>query len=128
MRKVFVCVAVSLISWNFAQAQEDMWFEEMQDSQELFINEPADEDPASANILSMELPPKVLFALDQGDYQHLTITRARLLDQRDQRRLQITYDEDPSVMLYELLLEDENSAVTLYYTEEGELLNAVQSV
>ena len=125
MKKVLGLVIAGLVSWSAAQAQEDMWFEDMQDSQELFIHEPADEP---ANILSMELPPKVLYALDQGDYQHLTITRARVLSKRDMRRLQITKEDLSSVILYELLLEDENSAVTLYYTEDGELLNAVQSV
>ncbi|MEQ9439948.1 MAG: hypothetical protein RIG62_12915 [Cyclobacteriaceae bacterium] len=126
MRKIFVLAVIGLVSWSTAQAQEEeMWFEEMQDSQELFIHEPADEP---ANILSMELPPKVLYALDQGDYQHLTITRARVLDKRDIRRLQVAKADINAIILYELLLEDETSAVTLYYTEDGELLNAVQSV
>lgn len=126
MKKVFAIVAISIVTWSAVQAQDEMWFEEMQENQEMFIHEPADEEPAT--ILEMELPDKVLYALDQGDYQHLEITRARVLNQRDLRRLQIANDVSSSIIMYELLLEDETSAVVLYYTEDGELLNAVQSV
>ena len=99
--------------------------EEMQENQEMFIHDPVEEP---AVIMEMELPPKVLYALDEGDYQHLTITRARVLNKRDMRRLQVSNDVASSVILYELLMEDESSAVTLYYTEEGQLLNATQGV
>lgn len=126
MRKVFAIVAISIISWSAVQAQDEMWFEEMQENQEMFIHEPTEEEPAI--IPEMELPPKVLYALDQGDYQHLTITRARVLNQRDQRRLQLSNTVSSSIIMYELLLEDETSTVVLYYSEDGELMNAVQSV
>jgi hypothetical protein len=126
MKNLFAIVAISLISWGAVQAQDEMWFEEMQENQEMFIHESVTDEPAE--ILEMELPDEVLYALDQGEYQHLTITRARVLNQRDQRRLQLSNSVTSSIVMYELLLEDENSAVTLYYTEDGELLNAVQSV
>jgi len=125
MKKLFAIVAISSIFWNAVQAQDEMWFEEMQENQEMFIYEPIDEP---AEILEMELPDEVLYALDQGEYQHLTITRARVLNKRDQRRLQLSNSITSSIIMYELLLEDENNAVTLYYSEDGELLNAVQSV
>ncbi|WKN42039.1 hypothetical protein [Tunicatimonas pelagia] len=125
MRNLLTIIALSVISFSAAQAQDEMWIEEMQENQEMFIREPADEP---ATIVEMELPPQILYALDEGDYQHLTITRARILNKRDIRRLQIDNSVSSSVILYELLMEDESSAVTLYYTEQGELLNAVQSV
>ena len=89
MKKLFAIVAVSLISWGAVQAQDEMWFEEMQENQEMFIHESAIDEPAE--ILERELPDEVLYALDQGEYQHLTITRARVLNKRDQRRLQRQY-------------------------------------
>ncbi|MEM6845080.1 MAG: hypothetical protein AAF944_13850 [Bacteroidota bacterium] len=125
MRKLLTIIALSVISWSATHAQDEMWMEEMQENQEMFIREPADEP---AIIMEMELPQSILYALDQGDYQHLTITRARVLNKRDLRRLQINSTVSSSIVLYELLMEDESSAITLYYTEEGELLNAVQSV
>ncbi|MEM8966985.1 MAG: hypothetical protein AAGE93_11255 [Bacteroidota bacterium] len=125
MRKLLAIITLSVLSWSASQAQDEIWMEEMQENQEMFIHEPADEP---AIIMEMELPQSILYALDQGDYQHLTITRARVLNKRDMRRLQIDNAISSSVILYELLMEDENSAVTLYYTEEGKLLNATQSV
>ena len=125
MKRIFAIVALTIISWSTVQAQDEMWMEEMQENQEMFIHDPVEEP---AVIMEMELPPKVLYALDEGDYQHLTITRARVLNKRDMRRLQVSNDVASSVILYELLMEDESSAVTLYYTEEGQLLNATQGV
>ncbi len=125
MRKLVAISAFFVLSLNAVQAQDEMWMEEIQESQEMIIRESVN-DPAT--IMEMDLPPKVLYALDEGDYQHLTITRARILNKRDIRRLEIDNSVSSSVILYELLMEDESSVITLYYTEQGELLNAVQSV
>ncbi|MGD1892102.1 MAG: hypothetical protein ACFB15_16125 [Cyclobacteriaceae bacterium] len=103
MKKILAIVAISLMSWSVVQAQDELWFEEMQENQEMFIHESNDEP---AEILEMELPDEVLYALDQGEYQHLTITRARILNKRDQRRLQLANSVTSSFFMYVLLLED----------------------
>ena len=77
MRKLLAIITLSVLSWSASQAQDEIWMEEMQENQEMFIHEPADEP---AIIMEMELPKSILYALDQGDYQHLTITRARVLN------------------------------------------------
>lgn len=125
MRKLVAIIILFVTAWGAAQAQDEMWMEEMQESQEMIIRESASEP---ATIMEMDLPPKILYALDEGDYQHLTITRARILRKRDLRRLAIDNSVSSSVILYELLMEDESNVITLYYTEQGELLNAVQNV
>ncbi|MGB3587768.1 MAG: hypothetical protein WBA23_14570 [Tunicatimonas sp.] len=125
MRKLVTIIAISVLSWSAVQAQGEIWIEDIQENQEMIIRESVS-DPAT--IMEMDLPPKILYALDEGDYQHLTITRARVLNKRDIRRLEIDNSVSSSVILYELLMEDESNVITLYYTEQGELLNAIQSV
>ncbi len=125
MRKLVTIIAISVLSWSAVQAQGEIWIEDIQENQEMIIRESVS-DPAT--IMEMDLPPKILYALDEGDYQHLTITRARVLNKRDIRRLEIDNSVSSSAILYELLMEDESNVITLYYTEQGELLNAIQSV